>query len=243
MRPLAFPIRAHFDFFAVLFFAVDRERVRKLLPTVLNLDLFEDHALFAVAVVQTKKFRPAFLPAFLGQKFNLVGYRFLTTYQRNDGKTIRGLKIIRSQTNQKIMKWGGDRLSQYKFEYNPIVFEITGNAAKFSGNGIEIGLKLHDDKAAVPLPETSIFPTWQHARKYAGPLLYTFELDASKKQISITEGTRKNWTPKPVEVTHYQLDFLKDPMIAALNPVLSSAFIVRDIPYDWKKAVIENYSE
>jgi hypothetical protein len=242
MRPLPFPVKAWFDFFVVLFFSIDKNEAAKRIPFPLQLDLHNEKALLAVAAVQTKNFRPAFLPSFMGRNFNLVGYRFLTTYERQNGDTIRGLKIIRSQTNQSLMKFWGDRFTQYKFEYNPLEFNLGENEVRLTGEGINIELRKHADPQSTPLPAGSCFADWKYARKYAGPLLYTFETNETTKTISITEGTRKNWQPKPIETVRCEIDFLRSPEISSLNPVLSAAYMVQNIPYDWKKAVIENYS-
>ena len=241
MRPLPFPVKAWFDFFVVLFFSIDKDNTLKLIPTPLALDTHNDKALFAVAIVNTKQFRPAFLPKWMGMDFNLVGYRFLTTWQTPEGKQIRGLKIIKSQTNQKFMKILGDKLTQYQFNYNPIQVKTEDSLVTIEGNGINIKLKIHEEPSLTPLPQNSIFENWTYARKFAGPLLYTFEVNEFKKQLTITEGTRKNWTPKPIEVISFDLDFLKEEKIKNLNPILSAAFMVRNIPYSWKKAVINTF--
>ena len=241
MRPLPFPVKAWFDFFVVLFFSIDKDNTIKLIPSPLELDLHNGKALFAVAIVKTKKFRPAFLPSWLGMDFNLVGYRFLTTWQKTEDKKLRGLKIIMSQTNQKFMKFAGDKITQYNFNYNPIKITTKNEFVFIEGNGIDIKLKMHDDTTNIELPNNSIFENWQCARKFAGPLLYTFDVNELKKQLTITEGTRNNWTPKPVEVLSFDIDFLKQAPIASLNLTLGAAFMVKDIPYNWKKAVIKHF--
>lgn len=236
MRPLPFPVKAWFDFFVVLFFSIDKNNTISQIPAPLELDLYKDHGIFAIAIVKTKKFRPAFLPSWIGMNFNLVGYRFLTTYKGDDLKTIRGLKIVKSQTNQKIMQWIGDKLTQYKFNYNPINIVTENNIVTIIGTGISIKLKMHEEEEIIPLPFNSIFDNWTQARKFAGPLLYTFEVNEKTKELSITEGTRKNWTPKPIEVISANIDFLNQDSIKQLNPILSAAYMVKNIPYSWKKA-------
>ena len=242
MRPLPFPVKAWFDTFVVLFFSIDKNKMMEQLPYPLNPDCYKEHALLAVAIVKTKNFRPSFLPSWMGMKFNLVGYRFLSTYQLNETKSIRGLKIIKSQTDQKFMKFFGDKLSQYKFNYNPIKIETRDDLVIIEGEGIDIKLRVHENPSNTPLPTQSVFENWPSARKYAGPLLYTFEINMFQKQISITEGTRKNWTPKPIEVISYDLEFLKQENISSLQPMLSAAFQVTNIPYSWKKATIQKFA-
>jgi hypothetical protein len=52
----------------------------------------------------------------------------------------------------------------------------------------------------IALPEGSPFADWKEARRFAGPLPFTFTYTAKKKQVLIIEGVRENWKPEPVRV-------------------------------------------
>jgi len=236
MRPLPFGVRAHFDIFLVLVYAVNKEKAEALLPPPLIHETHNGKALMAVAFVKADKFRPSFFPSLFSMSFNLAGFRHMAKYVTTAGKTIRGLKIIRSATNKKIMVSGGDELTQYKFQYNPVVIEERNGVIHVKGNNIDIAVQ-ESDGSEMPLPEGSVFESWTAARKYGGPLLYTFEINTN--EISITEGSRKLWQPKPAKVLKAQTDFFDYPPYNDLEPVLSAAYVVKNIPYSWKKAVKE----
>jgi hypothetical protein len=87
------------------------------------------------------------------------------------------------------------------------------------------------------LPEHSPFADWNEARRFAGPLPFTFTYIKETKEVLIIEGVRQNWTPNPVKVIDYNFDFLST--IKLESPVLANAFIIKDIPYNWKKGKIE----
>jgi hypothetical protein len=89
------------------------------------------------------------------------------------------------------------------------------------------------------LPEHSPFADWKEARRFAGPLPFTFTYNKATKEVLIIEGVRQNWTPKPVKVIDYNFEFLNT--IKLKNPVLANAFIINDIPYYWKKGKIEQW--
>jgi len=55
----------------------------------------------------------------------------------------------------------------------------------------------------------------------------------------IIEGVRQNWMPAPVRVLEYDFDFLKS--LKLENPILANAFIIKNIPYYWKKGKIEQW--
>lgn len=72
-----FPVSAFFRHSLVLTYALPHQVLRPLLPRGLTLDTFGDFGFVAIAMVQTEKLRPTFLPEFLGQNFFLCGYRIL----------------------------------------------------------------------------------------------------------------------------------------------------------------------
>ncbi|MFD2432581.1 hypothetical protein ACFSO9_02935 [Mesonia maritima] len=50
---------------------------------------------------------------------------------------------------------------------------------------------------------------------------------------------RENWKPNPVNVIEYKFNFLNT--LKLENPLLANAFIIRNIPYYWKKGKIEEW--
>jgi hypothetical protein len=57
----------------------------------------------------------------------------------------------------------------------------------------------------IPLPAGSPVADWKEARRFAGPLPFTFTYDAAREQRLIIEGVRENWKPVPVTVIEHQL--------------------------------------
>jgi hypothetical protein len=83
------------------------------------------------------------------------------------------------------------------------------------------------------LPEHSPFSDWKEARRFAGPLPFTFTYNKETKEVLIIEGVRQKWIPSPVKVIDYRFDFLNT--LKLENPILANAFIIKNIPYYWKK--------
>ena len=104
-----FAVEAFFETSLVLTYAVPKEEAQKLIPPCLTLDTHQDRwAFVAMAMVQTKGLRPKGLPAFMGNDFFLIGYRVFVRYQNEAGKRLRGLYILKSQTNKKKMEFFDD---------------------------------------------------------------------------------------------------------------------------------------
>src|SRR5689334_8881523 len=115
LRRHPIPIEAFFRYSLVLTYAFPREILRPFLPPGLTLDCYEESAFLAIALVQTEHLRPVGLPSVLGRNFFLSGYRIFSRYTRNDGKVLRGLRIIRSDADSGLMVRFGNLLTHYRY--------------------------------------------------------------------------------------------------------------------------------
>jgi hypothetical protein len=236
-----FAVEAFFKSSVVLSFAVPKEQLQPFIPECLQLDLFEDKwAFIAVAMVQTEDLRPKGFPKVLGNDFFLIGYRVFVRFTNTAGKSLRGLYIIKSETDKKKMEFFGNLFTHYNYTTTDI-YQIKRNGL-IEVSSVESGFKMVIETANnknMPLPHHSPFSDWKEARRFAGPLPFTFTYSPIKKQVLIIEGVREGWKPKPVRVCDYNFSFIDN---LRLNDVkLASAFIIENIPYYWKKGKIEKW--
>src|ERR1700754_4213531 len=111
-----FAVEAYFESSLVFTFAFPKESITHLIPECLELDTFDDKwAFIAVAMVQTKALRPKGFPKILGNAFFLIGYRVFVRYTNERGKHLRGLYILKSETNKKRMKFLGNIFTHYNY--------------------------------------------------------------------------------------------------------------------------------
>ena len=92
---------------------------------------------------------------------------------------------------------------------------------------------------SLSLPAGSPFADWKQARRYAGPLPFTFTYNAKDKNVLIIEGVREKWQPMPVRVIEQRFSFIDNLKLDNLK--LANAFIIRDVPYYWKKGKLEQW--
>jgi len=235
-----FAVEAHFDSSLVLTFAVPKEQLQSLIPECLELDTFQDKwAFIAIAMVQTSGLRPKGFPKFMGNDFFLIGYRIFVRYTNNEGKRLRGLYIIKSQTDKKKMEFIGNIFTHYKYTTTNIEQTKSKNlkTIKSEHSKFEVTIEQTDDE--INIPEDSPFTDWKDARKFAGPLPHTFNVNTKDKTILTILGIRQNWKPKPVKVKNYHFDFLNQ--LKLQNIVLANAFEIKNVPYSWGKGKIEKW--
>lgn len=233
-----FAVETFFESSLVLTFAIPKEALQNLIPECLELDTFNNQwAFLAVAMVQTKNLRPKGFPKFIGNDFFLTGYRIFVRYTNNQGKRLRGLYIIKSETDSAKMSFMGNIFTHYNYTTTDI--KIDKNDTTISIHSIKSDLDIEIKRGAeeIALPKDSPFKDWKEARRYAGPLPFTFTYNSKTREVLIIEGVRENWTPKPVEVIKNNIGFLKQKNFKGI--VLANAFIIENIPYYWKKGKME----
>ena len=235
-----FAVEAFFERSLVLTFAVPRQELAALLPPCLELDVFQDKwAFVAVALVETRHLRPQGLPAWLGNDFFLIGYRIFVRYRTAAGKRLRGLYILKSETDKRQMAWLGSLFTDYKYARTDLSRREAAGALEINStqSGLHVRVQL-PGTAEVALPAQSPFATWAEARRFAGPLPFTFSYNAATRQVLIVEGVREHWTPQPVAVARCEVGFLASLPLSS-SPLLANAFVLTDVPYHWKKGRTE----
>ena len=236
-----FAVETFFESSLVLTYALPKETLQNLIPECLTLDTFNDKwAFVAVALVSTKGLRPKGFPSFMGNNFFLIGCRIFVRYTTNEGKKLRGLYILKSETDKPLMALFGNIFTHYNYSTTDIDFSRNESQIKISSAKSKLNIIVNISKTEVALPPNSPFNDWKEARRFAGPLPFTFTYNKEKKEVLIIEGVRENWTPKPVEVLENKVGFINQKQFD--QAVLANAFIVENIPYHWKKGKIETWN-
>lgn len=235
-----FGVAAQLERTVVLAFAVPRAELQALLPPYLELDTFQDECAFlAVAIVETRALRPKGFPAWAGQDFLLLGYRIFVRHVDARGKRLRGLYILGSETDKRSMTLLGNLFTHYRYVHKRVRSTREGHTLSIRAEDHSTEVIIHDEPAReVALPVDSPFPTWHEARRYVGPLPFTFSYDARHRRMLTVEGSRANWTPRPVHVERWHFAFLDAFGFSELR--LANAFTMEHVSYAWKRGTLED---
>jgi len=241
------PVTAFFRHSLVLTYALPPSVLQPLLPPGLVLDTHNGSGFVAIAMVQTEALRPSCCPKLLGQKFFLSGYRIFARYKTNAGHTLRGLRILRSDTDRRLMVAFGNRLTHYNYHLAEVRVQDSAQRLEIEVQtpNAEADLHVIADLTAHPVatPMGSPFHDFHEARLFAGPLPFTFDYEAPTHSIIMIEGVRREWKPQPVNIEVLRRTFFEQPVFRGAEPVLANAFHVRNVPYRWKRGVLENLPE
>ncbi|GAA5124155.1 DUF2071 domain-containing protein [Luteolibacter yonseiensis] len=236
-----FPVLARFERVVALSFAFPETTLAPLVPAGLEIDTHDGYGFVTVALVWTKGLRPAGFPGILGRDFFLAGYRIFTRMRDGSGRKLRGLRILHSETDKRGMVVLGNLMTGYN--YRRVTLETTT-----SGSGTRIITTLPDGRTTLDitydtgtrdaaLPHGSPFADWRTARRFAGPMPFTFSPENDGRFVVI-EGRRADWTPRPVAIRDWHVGLFEEPPLAGTAPILANAFTVENIPYRWKRGRI-----
>jgi uncharacterized protein YqjF (DUF2071 family) len=239
-----FEVEAFFRWSLVLTYALPASLLRPLIGPGLELDTYGDFGFLAIALVQTESLRPAVLPKWLGRDFFLSGYRLFTRLVRPGKPTLRGLRILRSDTDRRSMALLGNVFTHYNYALARVRVEASGGtlAVRIRTPQREADLALQADLSGrpAPLPETTPFRSLDDARHFAGPLPFTFTYDESLGKLLVVKGVRKVWSPEPVTVRVREATFLDQPPFRQGAPRLANAFYLENVPYAWTRGTLED---
>lgn len=228
----AVPIVAHFDWALAITLAAPEASLQRLVAPALSLDSFRNCGFLAAACVQTRRLRPRGLPEWMGIDFFLVGYRVFVRFESPAGRRYRGLQILGSETDRWAMALGGRFFTYYA--YRTVSASISRDDSVWriaTSSGFDVSVR--DEPT---LPPGSVFEDWDEARRYAGPMPFTFAAVRGTRDIVRIEGSRAHWEPRPVAVTEATIPFLSR-LVPDAVPV--AAFLVEGVDYEWKPGIVE----
>lgn len=230
LRRHPLPLRARFRHSLVLAYAFPPRMLEALVPQGLVLDRHRDHGLAAVALVQTERLRPAFFPRALGRDSFYAGYRLFVRVRGRE--SLRGLYILRTDTDDRLVALLGRLTTHYKTHAARV-------ALREDDRRLELEVRPDDGEANLrvtalldqrdALPGESPFADLDEARRFAGPLPYTF--DAEREQLVAVRGLRTAWEPRPVAVEVHELGYFE--RLGA--GTLANAFYVGGVDYRWER--------
>lgn len=236
-----FPVLAHFDRVVAVSFAFPATTLRPLVPDGLEIDAYGDFGFVTAALVWTRELRPAGLPKFLGQDFFLAGYRIFTRLRDESGRNLRGLRILRSETDKCGMVVLGNRMTGYNYRQVEVRISNSNSGTRvitsLAGGEKTLDLTFDAESANAPLPEGSPFADWRTARRFAGPMPFTFSPEPDGSFVVI-EGRRADWTPRPVTVKNWHVGLFDETPLRGVKPILANAFAVENIAYRWDRGRI-----
>jgi len=233
-----FPVLAHFERVVAVSFAFPEHTLAPLVPEGLRIDTYDGYGFVTVALVKTRRLRPAGFPEMFGRDFFLAGYRIFTRLRDESGRNLRGLRILRSETDKSGMVSLGNLMTGYNYRKVSLEIHDTGSVTriitKLPDGHKTLDLAFDAGTPDAELPPGSPFADWRTARRFAGPMPFTFSPENDGRFVVI-EGRRADWTPRPITVYDWHVGLFDEAPLAGTTPILANAFCVENVPYRWER--------
>jgi hypothetical protein len=240
------PIEAHFDWSLAVVWSWPEEQLAPLCGPGLELDTYEGNAFVALALVKTRGLRLKGLPRAFGSDFVLAGFRLFTRYTTREGRRLRGLKILGGGADSMGMTLLGSIMTHYQYRHLRIEVMETPDRLGIvmsGGHHLRVVAETSPEREPTSPPASSVFPDLRTARRFAGPMPYTFDYEAETHSMIRVEGVRREWHPRPVEIAIEANSFFDEGFFAGIGPGrLANAFLVRGVDYEWRRGVVERIS-
>jgi hypothetical protein len=241
LRRHPIPIAARLKSSLTLTYAMPAAVLEPLLAPGLRLDTVDGLGFVAVALVDARSLRPEVCPRSLGQDFFLAGYRVFTTFRPSEGKhSMRGLNILRSDSNRTAMVAAGNLLTHYNYHRCEATLRTAADRVEVAVRtpegacDVDVTATLSDGA----LPDGSPFRSLREARRFQGPLPFNFDYEPETDAIVAIEARRTNWRPIPVTIGTHRIAFFDDPIFKGCTPTLAAAFHVSEVEYHWRRGVL-----
>jgi hypothetical protein len=123
-------------------------------------------------------------------------------------------------------------------------YRLADASCRLAGDKLEIQIRPGVDvvadlaSASAPLPEGSPFSDEREARRFAGPLPYTFHHEQETDSLVAVRGTRTGCEPRPAAVAVRELAFFASGPFADADATLANAFYVGGVDYRWERGTL-----
>lgn len=228
---------ARFRTAIVVTFGFPEPLLAGLVAPTLAVETVDGLGFVAVALVDMEGLRPEAAPSWAGSDAVFVGYRVFVRTQLEDGRTRRGLKVLRTDVDRLHVLVGTRVLTRYEAGLVAATWETDGQVDRVRTRprwrGAALEVVTADDDPSVP-PAGSPFNSWQEAAPFRGPLPWTLAPDATGTSAIAVKGVRSDWDPRPVTVRDHRIGWFDHPPFSHAQPVLASAFRIADVDYSWR---------
>lgn len=238
------PMESHFKHSLVVTWAFEPAALERFLVPGLELDTYTDRtgdrwAFAAVAMVDLDALRVTGMPRALSSAQVMTGYRVFCRMDRprhgaTGTTTMRGLRILGSQSTSLFGAVGANLTTRYHYRKVEAMVTVTDRRLRFlvttPDGSADLDVSARLDDAA--LPADTVFASAADARRFAGPLPYTFSPDPDG--IVVVKSDRSGWTPEPVAIEVAEATFFDRGPFAGVPKRLANAFHIADLDYGWR---------
>lgn len=243
-RRLPIAMKTVFQDLLLLTYAVEPDRLATLLPRPIHPYVRDGAAYVSIVVGNMRGMRPGSVPEFLGTNYYQIVYRAVVRLIGRDGREYPGVFFLRSDSNDPVMSYFGNRLTEFRFHY----FQ-TGAVALFERSGELLVSVQTRDKAgdlvallrnrgpADGLPPAPGFDDVVDEKATLVQLFHAYAHDPDLGMVYDLEIERGEWHLERLELLDGFSAFFTEAPFTSTGARPVSHVYIRECSYVWKPMV------
>lgn len=228
----------------LLTYAVPPDGLAALLPPPIHPYVRDGLSYISIVVGNMRGMRPAPTPEFLGVNYYQIVYRAVVRLRGHEGTERPGVFFLRSDSNDPVMSYFGNRLTEFRFHYfhtGAINLIRRGDSLLISvetrDTGGDLVAHLRDRGGADGLPPAAGFSSVRDEKDTLVQLFHAYAHDPARAVVYDLEIERGEWHLQRLELLDgFAAFFMESPFRAADAQPVSMVYI-RECSYVWKPMV------
>jgi uncharacterized protein YqjF (DUF2071 family) len=228
----------------LLTYAVPPEGLAALLPPPIHPYVRDGLSYISIVVGNMRGMRPAPTPEFLGVNYYQIVYRAVVRLRGQDGEERPGVFFLRSDSNDPVMSYFGNKLTEFRFHY----FHTGAINLIRRSDSLLISAETRDKAGdlvthlrtlgpADALPPADGFSSVRDEKETLVQLFHAYAHDPARNVVYDLEIERGEWHLQRLELLDaFSGFFMERPFHApAARPV--SMIYIRECSYIWKPMI------
>lgn len=241
---LPFTMKTVFQDSLLLTFAVPPEKLAALLPDCVHPYVRENRSFISILIANMRGMRPNMIPEFLGTNYYQLVYRAVVRLYDVDGREYPGVFFLRSDSNDPVMSFFGNRFTEFRFHYfhtgaiNMIARDdelLISVESRDKGGDLVAHLRSHGP--ADRLPSAEGFATVQEEKDTLVQLFHAYAYDSEREYIYDLEIERGEWRLQRLEMLDCFSAFFMESPFSSLDAEPVSNVYIHECSYIWKPMV------
>jgi len=223
---------------SILMYSCEPDDLQRLLCPGIDVDVIGGRGHLAVAFVDQRDFRPRGFPRWAGRDFFMVEYLAFVTYESSDGRQMRGLYLLQSDTPSTLACIGSRVFSHYRFRKIDLTINETDTTRRFTSTKarIDVAISLDTDTDTDTDTDGSEEP-WADYGQLSKPRSFNFQHLKRSNATLVIRGVLKGWTPRPATVLTSDIAAVEELGINFDGP--PKAIEVDNVEYLWRNSRID----
>ena len=241
---LPLPMRAVFQDLLLVTYAVPPAGLAALLPAKVHPYERDGRSFISIVIANIRGMRPGVLPEALGSNYYQIVYRAVVRLRDRNGIERPGVFFLRSDGNDPVMNFFGNRLTEFRFHY----FRRSAIGLFQRDADLLTSVQSQDGQGDLVLHHTDLGPAEDHPpaegfkdvmdeKQTLVELFHAYAHDPRRGAIYDLEIERGEWACHRLKYNDGFTAFFSESPFKATNATPVSSIYIRGCSYVWKPMV------